>query len=236
MIDQLKLAQLSGRSWWRRRRRRREKQRWWRPSEKAQKDAAEPFPWIEAESKKPNLFLKAEFLLLTEHLQRNPSNEKGKGRPLPAQGTPLAKLSKLRLSRKKSGNFRPKVCGKYALQGSSRALYTPLDPTHKESTWPVPFQGVGYAVLFGGWWSVVWWVDLFWWFGLAVVVCSDGLIWWSGLTMVCCGVRMQWPDLWSDCLYGCLMDWFRGLIWRCAWARWSGLTAENWKDNKLSLC
>ena len=57
------------------------------PTEKAQKDAAELFPWIEAESKKPNLFLKAELLLLTEHLQRNPSYEKGKGRPLPAQGT-----------------------------------------------------------------------------------------------------------------------------------------------------
>ena len=44
---------------------------------------------------------------------------------------------------------------------------------------------------------MVWWVDLFWWSGLAVVACSDhdGLIWWSGLTMVCFGVRMQWPDL-----------------------------------------
>ena len=60
---------------------------WWRPPEEAQKDTAEPFPWIEAESKKPNLFLKAELLLLTEHLQRNPSYEKGKGRPLPAHGT-----------------------------------------------------------------------------------------------------------------------------------------------------
>ena len=37
--------------------------------------------------KKPNLFLKAELLLLTENLQRNPTYEKGKGRPLPAQGT-----------------------------------------------------------------------------------------------------------------------------------------------------
>ena len=27
---------------------------------------------------------------------------------------------------------------------------------------------------------MVWWVDLFWLSGLAVVVCSDGLIWWSG--------------------------------------------------------
>ena len=57
------------------------------PTEKANEDSAELFPRIEAESKKPNLFLKAELLLLTEHLQRNPSYEKGKGRPLPAQGT-----------------------------------------------------------------------------------------------------------------------------------------------------
>ena len=141
---------------------------------------------------KPNPKSRTVLLLLTEHLQRNPSNEKGKGRPLPAQGTPLAKLSKLRLSRKKSGNFRPKVCGKYALQGSSRALYTPLDPTHKECTWPVPFEGVGYAVLFGGWWSVVWWGDLILWSDLVVgltmvwccisIWCSDlGRNWWSGM-------------------------------------------------------
>ena len=57
------------------------------PTEKANEDSAELFPRIEAESKKPNLFLKAELLLLTEHLQRNPTYEKGKGRPLPAQGT-----------------------------------------------------------------------------------------------------------------------------------------------------
>ena len=54
---------------------------------KANEDSAELSPRIEVESKKPNLFLKAELLLLTEHLQRNPSYEKGKGRPLPAQGT-----------------------------------------------------------------------------------------------------------------------------------------------------
>ena len=57
------------------------------PTEKENEDSAELFPRIEAESKKPNLFLKAELLLLTEHLQRNPTYEKGKGRPLPAQGT-----------------------------------------------------------------------------------------------------------------------------------------------------
>ena len=102
---------------------------------KAQKDATEPFRRCQTESKKPNLSLKAELLSLTEHLQRNPTYEKGEGRPLPARGAPLTKLTTIELSRKKkSGVFRPKVCGKYALQGSSRALFTPFDPTHKECT------------------------------------------------------------------------------------------------------
>ena len=147
---------------------------------------AERFPKRKAESKKPNLFLKAEIFLLTENLQRNPSYEKRWGRPLPAQGTPLANLTTIKLSRKKSGNLRPNVCGKYALQGSSRALYTPLDPTHKECTWPVPFQEVGYAVLIGSW--VV--KDGILWSGLAVLVWSDGLLWCSGLMMVYCVIRM----------------------------------------------
>ena len=102
---------------------------------KAQKDATEPFRRCQTESKKPNLSLKAELLSLTEHLQRNPTYEKGEGRPLPARGAPLTKLTTIKLSRKKkSGVFRPKVCGKYALQGSSRALFTPFDLTHKECT------------------------------------------------------------------------------------------------------
>ena len=76
-----------------------------------------------------------------------------------------------------SENLRPNVCGKYALQGSSRALYTPLDPTHKECTWPVSFQKVGYAVLI---WSRVVkdgspWADLVS-SGAAVVVWSDGRV------------------------------------------------------------
>ena len=53
----------------------------------AKKDAAEPFARSQAES-----ILKAEILSLTEHLQRNPTYEKGQGRPLPAQGAPLTNL------------------------------------------------------------------------------------------------------------------------------------------------
>ena len=105
-----------------------------------------------------------------------------------------------------SENFRPNVCGKYALQGSSRALYNPLDPTHNECTWPVPFQNVGYAVLLGSWrvkdgglWSggVIWselvvWFDsggLFWWSDL-VVGSDDGLLWYSEV-VVWAGVRFD---------------------------------------------
>ena len=68
---------------------------------KAQKDATEQFRRCQTESKKPNLSLKAELLSLTEHLQRNPTYEKGKGRPLPARGAPLTKLTTIKLSRKK---------------------------------------------------------------------------------------------------------------------------------------
>ena len=72
---------------------------------------------------------------LTEHLQRNPTYEKGQGRPLPFWGTPLTNLTAVKVKPKKmSEKFRPNVCGKYALQSSPRALYTPLDPTHKQCT------------------------------------------------------------------------------------------------------
>ena len=44
---------------------------------KANKDPAESFSIIEAESKMPSLLIKAELFLLTENLQSNPSYEKG---------------------------------------------------------------------------------------------------------------------------------------------------------------
>ena len=85
-----------------------------------------------------------------------------------------------------SGNFRPNVCGKYALQGSSRALYTPLDPTHNECTWPVPLQEVGYTVLIGSW------------------AVKAGLLW-SGVVNWTGGLDWRW---WSDDL----MVWFGGQV------------------------
>ena len=76
-----------------------------------------------------------------------------------------------------SENFKPNVCGKYALQGSSRALYTPLDPTHKQCTWPVPFHEVGCAVLI--WSGAVKNGSLFRWSDLVVWIGGGGLIWWA---------------------------------------------------------
>ena len=133
-----------------------------------------------------------------------------------------------------SENFRPNVCGKYALQGSSRALYTTLDPTHKECTWPVPFKRLGM---------------LCWLEAESSRMVSCGLVGWSELVVwIGGGVVIWWSDLvvgsgrWSVVVFGCggliwvncdlivwcggLIDWFHGLIWRCAWGTWSGLTAE----------
>ena len=227
MIDQFKLAQLSGRSWWRRRRRRREKQRWWRPSEKAQKDAAEPFPWIEAESKKPNLFLNAEFLLLTEHLQRNPSNEKGKGRPLPAQGTPLAKLIKVTLSRKKS----PETSGRKSVESMLCKVHPelyipPLTQPIKKAPDLYHFKGLGmlFCLEDGGLWSggVIWSCGLDWWWWSALIV------WFGGRTD---DVMMLYFDLvfWSGAE---LMVWYDGPIRRSAWR--SVRRTENWDEKMLS--
>ena len=144
---------------------------WWRPSEKAKKDPAEPFPRIEAESRKPNLFLKAKLLLLNEHLQRKPSYGKGKGRPLPAQGTPLANLTTIKLSRKKVQKIRPKVCG--MLCKVHPELYIPpLTQPIKNAPDLYHFKKLG---------MMFWLEDGGLWSGLWVVVCwSDGLIWWSG--------------------------------------------------------
>ena len=137
-------------------------ERRWRPSEKAKKDAAEPFPRIEAESRKLNLFLKAELLLLTEHLQRNPSYGKGKGRPLPAQGTPLANLTtiKLQLSRKKS-ETSGRTCVESMLCKVHPELYIPsLTQPIKNAPDLYHFKKLGMPFWLedGGLWSVVWFV------------------------------------------------------------------------------
>ena len=50
---------------------------------------AEPNPKKRTYSWKPN----SRRLSNTEHLQRNPTYEKGQGRPLPTRGTPLTNLT-----------------------------------------------------------------------------------------------------------------------------------------------
>ena len=132
-----------------------------------------------------------------------------------------------------SENFRPNVCGKYALQGSSRALYTPLDPTHKQCTWPVPFHEVGCAVLI--WSRAVKNGSLLGWSDLVVRFGGWGLIWWAdfgGLVWRWSGVGIgAWSDLWSGSVTH-LIVWCDGLIWADLMVLWydllllSGLTAE----------
>ena len=135
--------------------------------------------------------------MLTEHLQRNPSYEKGKWRPLPAQGTQLANLTTIKLSRKKSPETSGRTCVESMLCKVHPELYIPsLDPTHKECTWPVSLQEVGYAVLIG----VLWYDGLIWSVGL------DWRWWWDPMvrfgsrvvTMALFGIRMWWSDLGSD--------------------------------------
>ena len=148
----------------------------------AKRCRAEPFPSIEAESKKPNLFLKAELTA-----DRTPAKEpilwKREGEALTSPGNPLANLTTVKFSWK---NFRKlqaervwKVCFARFIQSS---IYPPWpNPSRMHLTCTI--QVVGYPVLFGGWWSVVWRVYLIWWSGLTVVVCSGGLFWWSDLVV-----------------------------------------------------
>ena len=88
----------------------------------------------------PNRIQKAEPIAKSRNriADRTPAKEpilrEREGEALTSPGNPLANLTTINLAEKESENFRPNVCGKYALQGSSRALYTPLDPTHKECT------------------------------------------------------------------------------------------------------
>ena len=60
--------------------------------EKAQKEGAEPFPRTEAESKKPNLFLKAE-LTADRTPAKEPNLWKREGEALTSPGNPLANLT-----------------------------------------------------------------------------------------------------------------------------------------------
>ena len=62
---------------------------------------------------------------LTEHLQRNPTYEKGKGRPLPAQGAPLTDLTTVNLSRKRCPKTSGRTCVESMLCKVHPELYIP---------------------------------------------------------------------------------------------------------------
>ena len=133
-----------------------------------------------------------------------------------------------------SENFKPNVCGKYALQGSSRALYTPLDPTHNECTWPVPFHEAGCTVLIRS--GAVKDGILLGWSDLPVWCDGGGLIWWAdfgGLVWRWSGVVVgAWSDLWSDLRVVWLSD---VTVWRGAdlMGCWCGLVP--WPNLKVWL-
>ena len=136
----------------------------------------------------PNCFLeakpnrKAELMSLTEHLQRNPTYEKGQGRPWPTQGTPLTDLTTVKLNRKRCPKSSGRTCGKYALQGSSRAPYNPPPSALTQPTNNAPdlyhFTKSGVLCWFEVEQSgmVLCKANLICWSGVAVVVWSDRLI------------------------------------------------------------
>ena len=170
---------------------------------------------------------------MTEHLQRNPSYEKREGEALTRPGNPLTNLTTIKLSRKKFRKLQAervwKVCFARFIQSS---IYPPWpNPQWMHLTCTITRSWVccaDWKLSSQGWCTLVWCCYLNWWSGLEVV------IWLSGGRVV---KMALWPyDLGSDLTVWCggLMDWFHGLIWSCAWGRWSGLTAENWKDRKLS--
>ena len=139
------------------------------------KNAVQPFPL------KPSRILKAELMSLTEHLQRNPTYQKGKGRPLPAQGAPLTDLTTVNLSRKRCPKTSGRTCVESMLCKVHPELYIPplTQPTNNA---PDLYHFTRLGVLC--WFEV----EQPW-----MVVC--GLIWSGGLVW-------RWSDVgvaaWSD--------------------------------------
>ena len=170
---------------------------------------------------------------MTEHLQRNPTYEKGKGRPLPAQGAQLANLTTIKLSRKKCLESSGRTCVESMLCKVHPELYIPPS-TQPIKNAPDLYHSRGWVCCADwklsrqGWCPVVWWGDLNWLSGLAVVLWSDGLIWWSGRDdgLVWYSDVVVWSGLWSDCLVWWsdrLASWsnlevcLRNMVWSDSW-------------------
>ena len=121
----IQLAQLLRELYWRRRRRQRLRCR--RPSEKSAKRCNRTVP------KMPNRIQKAESILKsrTPVADRTPAKEPnlwkrgGEGRPLPARGAPLNKLTTIKLSRKKKSESSGRKCVESMLCKVHPELYLP---------------------------------------------------------------------------------------------------------------
>ena len=116
---------------------------------------------------------------MTEHLQRNPTDEKGKGRPLPARETTLTNLTTVKLSRKRCPKISGRTCVESMLCKVHPELYIPpLTQPIMNAPNLHHFKRLGVLCWFEVEQSrmVVCWADLIWLSGVAVVVWSDGLI------------------------------------------------------------
>ena len=118
---------------------------------------------------------------LTEHLQRNPTYQKGKGRPLPAQGAPLTDLTTVNLSRKRCPKTSGRTCVESMLCKVHPELYIPpLTQPIMNAPNLYHFKRLGVLCWFEVEQSrmVVCRADLICRSGVAVVVWSDdGLVW-----------------------------------------------------------
>ena len=180
---------------------------------------------------------------LTEHLQRNPSDEKEQGRPLPSRGTPLTNLTAVKLSRKRCPKTSGRTCVESMLYKVYPELYvSPLTQPTSNAPDLYHFTRLGVLCWFDVEQSrmvVCWlgWSNLLVWCGgggLFRWADSSGLVWrWSGV-----GVG-AWSDLWSDLRLLQLSGVVKADLMSCSgglglWSnlevwlrRWSGLTAEN---------
>ena len=154
---------------------------------------------------------------LTEHVKRNPTYEKGQGRPLPARGNPLTDLTTVKLNRKGCPKTSGRTCVESMLCKVHRELYIPPPPRPNPQTMHLT------CTISWGW---MYCADLKWssqgWLsvgqigsGMAVVVWSDGpiLVVWCGSWCMALSVvgSETTPIVWCGGLiwdgYYCLLSW-----------------------------
>ena len=157
---------------------------------------------------------------LIEHLQRNPTSEKGQGRPWPTQGTPLTDLTTVKLNRKDVRNLQAErvermLCNVHPelhiSPPPSSALTQPTNNAHDLYHFTKLCVLCWFEVEQSG--MVLCKANVICWSGVAVVVWSDGLILVgrSGQTMVWCG---SWCIVWSVVTSETTpIVWCGGLIW-----------------------